>query len=960
MNTQLIILSSGTIYATSGTIDLFNDIPMSLNYNIADIKQPQSRNADYSKTITIPGSNNNNTLLAHIYEIGIDRLYDPNKKVEARVMYDGMQVFKGYMRLAKIRKLRDDKIEYDLEIRGRLDDLFTNLLNLRLTDLSWTDLDHVYNETNIINSWSTPTGSNFMYPFIDYGYEQNINNIGVHHIFPAVYIKEAWDRIFRSAGFQYSSTFLTGSFFKSLIMPFTGENMRLTVAQIEAREFKASRETTNQTHIPFATSGTIEYFNNIFNDDNGGTNTDGGNNYDTSTGIYTVPAAGYYNFTLNIAADGLATPHGANQHLIYYIGAFPRLIKNGVAVSYGSKMVFKFPSGTVSAATASIANIPPYTTASGTGYVTYSSFCNAGDTLYCDFQGWLQAVGSGSPKDVDYQIRLSTGSYFYVQVDPILKSGDTITFANTLPQEMKIVDFLVSIIKMFNLYFEYDKDIPNKIHIEPRNDYYNSTRQDWSARIYVSKEPEIIPMGALNAKRYQFTYKQDGDVLNQTYQTTYGEVYGEKRKDIDNDFLKETDKMEVIFSPSPQYGAVGTGKFYPALYNVDASMKIVHNKSMNPRILIYGGLKTCSTWYLYTVNGTSFTYSAAQSTYPYCGMMDDPDNPTETLDFECPNEVFYTPTFGASYSNNNLYNKYWSDFIDEITDKNSSIVTAWFWLKPVDIMEVDFRHIYYFLGQNFRLNKIYDYNPSELSLTKCEFIKIKNGIPFVKTKKKINGGSINYGTGVFKRPPKFPNPNNPSKTGNNTYPSLGNVNLVLGTFNHVGATAFGVMINGHGNSVGTGSNNISIINSSGCIVGGGLVNVSIINSSGVTVTESNTSVVNGVVQFSPSTGNASYLKYIALASQSSTNAPVIKILENTLGRVPIWTYDGAGGYLCTLAGAFPEGKVATFISGSSNTIENTISLDRVTDDYLSLNTSNGAAYADNILNNTALEIRVYQ
>lgn len=858
MNTQLIIMSSGvtTTYASSGTVDLYDNVPVSLNYSIADIKEPQKRNSDYSKTVTVPGSNNNNNLLSHIYEIGIDRLFNPNHRTEARVLYDGVQVFKGYMRLAKIRKLKDEKIEYDLELRGRLDDLFTNLLDKRLTDLNWTDLDHNYSRGNIINSWSAPVGSNYVYPFIDYGYSTKPDTFDTNHFFPAVYIKEAVDRAFSYAGFQYSSTFLTSTFFKSLILPFTGENMRLTAAQIVAREFKAARSTTHQTHVPFQTSGTYNYFNNVFNDDNSTGNTDGGNNYNTSTGIYTVPANGYYYFTANISVDGLATPHLANQYLNYYIYGVPRLIVNGVAKVYGQFFSLTFGTGQYSTAQASTNN-PAITNS----YVTYSAFFQAGDTVYIDFQALLNAnpdpALSGKPiGNVDYQIRLNTGAYFYAKPEPIIKQGDTVTFANTLPQDMKIMDFLVSIIKMFNLYFEYDKDVPNKIHIEPRNDYYNSTVQDWSTKLDASKEPEIIPMGALNAKRYRFTYKQDGDVLNKTYQTTYGETYGEKHVDVDNDFVKNTDTMEVLFSPTPQYGILNTQRFYPALYNVDSNMNIVHNKSMNPRILYYGGLKTCATWYLTTTLGSVITKTGTLNTYPYCGMLDDPNDPTQSLDFSAPKEVYYTPSWQGAYTNNNLYNKYWKQFIDEITDYNSSIVTAWFWLKPADIMEVDFRHVYRFLNQNFRLNKIYDYNPSAKSLTKCEFIKIKQGIPFVAKSKVIKGFVDPFDPAlVSERVPAPPNNNN---TGTNSPPTLGYINQVYGEGNYVSPTATGIVINGNTNSVGTDSNNVSIMNSSGCIVAGGLVNVSIMNSSGVTVTESNTVVENGVTIFSPSQGSQGY------------------------------------------------------------------------------------------------------
>ncbi|OHB92402.1 MAG: hypothetical protein A2Z57_12030 [Planctomycetes bacterium RIFCSPHIGHO2_12_39_6] len=731
MNTELkIYQTSGTVFMTSGTIDLHDDIPISLNYSIADIKEPQKRNSDYSKTVTVPGTNNNNKLFAHIYEIGVDRLYNPNHKVEARVFY-GNQVFKGFMRLAKIKTLKNQKIEYYLELKGRLDDLFTTLVDKRLTDLTWTDLNHVYNRANQIASWSTPVGSNYVYPFIDYGYSINKIDYDVNHFFPAVYIKEVWDRIFSYAGFQYSSSFLTGTFFKSLIMPFVSDKMRLSNAQITARNFRASRLTTDQTDTVTALwANAWDYDTVIFNNDSTAPSEDGGGNYNTGTGIYTVPANGYYNFVTSIALYGSATPNVANQNVNKNIYCYPRFVVNNVATTYGTPPVMNLSTG------CSTLVSTPQTSPTYTQQVSWSGFLQAGDTVYVQLQSQLFSTCTSAIDDVTYAVNVDTGSYFYAKVDPELKDGDTVTFSNTLPQEMKATEFLMWIMKMFNLYFEYDKDTPNKIHIAPRNDFYNTTVQDWSEKQDVEKEPEIIPMGALNAKRYRFTYKKDGDVLNKTYENTYGEVYGERYKDVDNDFLKNTETMEIGFSPTPSYSSTASDRIYPAILNVDSSMQVVHNKSMNPRILYYGGLKTCQAW-----NFISKTAGTSQTQYPYCGHLDDPTTPTIDLNFGVPYEVYYIPPWQGAYTNNNIYNVYWRQFIEEITDYNSSIVTAWFWLTPVDILEVDFRHIYRFMNQNFRLNKIYDYNPSALSLTKCEFIKVKAGVPFVPQNKYIIGAN---------------------------------------------------------------------------------------------------------------------------------------------------------------------------------------------------------------------------
>jgi hypothetical protein len=55
-----------------------------------------------------------------------------------------------------------------------------------------------------------------------------------------------------------------------------------------------------------------------------------------------------------------------------------------------------------------------------------------------------------------------------------------------------------------------------------------------------------------------------------------------------------------------------------------------------------------------------------------------------------------------------------------------------------------------------------------------------------------------------------------------------------------------------------------------------------------------------------------YKVYTALLTQSSNNAPVATVLENTLGGVPVWSRSSQGVYKATLANAFPENK--TFLT----------------------------------------------
>lgn len=65
-------------------------------------------------------------------------------------------------------------------------------------------------------------------------------------------------------------------------------------------------------------------------------------------------------------------------------------------------------------------------------------------------------------------------------------------------------------------------------------------------------------------------------------------------------------------------------------------------------------------------------------------------------------------------------------------------------------------------------------------------------------------------------------------------------------------------------------------------------------------------------------GGASYLKYVALLSQSGTDAPTATVLENTLGGTVVWTRDSAGYYLGTLASAFTISKTFVLVTHDGN------------------------------------------
>lgn len=104
-----------------------------------------------------------------------------------------------------------------------------------------------------------------------------------------------------------------------------------------------------------------------------------------------------------------------------------------------------------------------------------------------------------------------------------------------------------------------------------------------------------------------------------------------------------------------------------------------------------------------------------------------------------------------------------------------------------------------------------------------------------------------------------------------------------------------------------------------------------------------------------------YKKYIALITQTSTSAPTVIELENTIGPI-LWTRVSTGVYYGTLTDAFTANKTYTTLSQS---VANSIVLIRQkTTSIIEIETTNlhspTAANHDAHLTKNTLEIRVYE
>jgi len=974
------------IYINNEQIDLTDEVSIPLNFNIADIREPEKRSTTWSKTVILPGTTFNNQLFSNIWNVNavinstgttnFTPNFNPNLKAIAEITYNEATQFKGICQLLNVNITDKYEIQYEVAFFGELQNVYQFFNNKYLRDLDFSEYNHKYTLYNQQLSWNNTNG--YVYPMIDYGFQIN-SRFNVTNMFPALFVKTIIDKMFNDAGFTYQSTFFNSEIFKKLIIPYSGGSaLKLTNQQVTERTGRASKTSTQtikqDNQNPILSDGSREYATRLIYQDkttvpnndvgNNFSDEDGGLNYQTFTiekaGTYTIsaffranvkhyPTAATVSFSTdnNIVGDVLIVKNPPNKGAQEIVIANRRISLQPYAAINPLSDSFNILNQVATSLTISSGT----TSLTGEGTLSINAYLEKDDTIQVKIRKTAgtqfnppslyrvgtvrETLGTNSYAELN----ILQDSYFSVALaDTSIQEDDDVEVNAVLPDKIKQSDFFNSIVKAFNLFVEVDKGNANKLIIEPRPTFYSSgTTKDFSDKLDYSKETKIIPLGELNNKSYVFSYKEDTDYFNSNYKTTYNEIYGQKKYDILNDFLKGEVRTELIFSPTPLVDTIGHDRVISKIYTLESNGTIKPTQS-NIRLLYWGGLKTTNVqWQHIATSGTTF-----RSDYPYAGHLDDVNNPTFDLNFGTPYQVYYTP---IKYTGNNLYNKYWRDYIEQIADKDSKIFTGYFLLNEFDIQKLDFRDTYFFENDYWRLNKIIDYDRINNQPTKCEFIKLKTLPDYVDDiGVDINGGVKDLDTETPAPTARL------GTTFNNNQIADG---AIVSGRNNIVSSGDGVIVSGESNIVGVGSTNVSILASTGVTILGGVSNVSVTNSSGITVTESNVTYNNGIKTLN----NVSYKHYIALLFQTGTSDPTAYVLENTLSSGITWVRDAVGEYLGTLTGEFTEYKTTVVCN---NTMQGEIISGRKNNDKVQVYTYNSSGTAtDGQLLYSTIEIRVY-
>lgn len=693
-------------------VDLYENESISYSSNFNSISEFTTRGA-FSREFRIPATKANVDFFGQQYNVNL--LNDDNtqintlRKIDATISVDTLPIAEGHIQFKQAITQQGKMHEFLIAFFGETVDLARSIGDKLLKELDYTDLAHENNYENVtlINNGSLLDLA-VCYTLTDKGQNWSEDTtIGSRRVFSSVNpiytgeltlaLQAKWllNKIITEAGFVYSGDTLNSELEEIYIPYITNPLILGTVSADEAR-FSA-HYTSNQAVAIDIQGNSGLYYKQL----TGWVETlDPSNSFASS--VYTSQANYYSDFGVSLEIDVDTT--GYNNFTIHTYDIVLGITRAGIE---------------------SIVPIP------------FAQ--NVGPTEYdYDQGGNVYVVSQNNPFTVNASINLlleigdeirvyiyaHAGSSQAVTINADSTIGITFTSGEILAQaisisrnapEMKQVDFLRDILKMFNAVLVPNPNLPNAIEIIPMVEYLASGADyDWTGKLDLSKDIVLTPAADIRKRVLKWSYKEQGDVFNAKYKTAGQRVYGELRlTDAGNDFSTSDYTVELTFGASPCDLIPNTNYVIPKYFNGKGEFM-----APGPRILYRRIYEESAVVMVYdeVAEDASFTVIPLLCHYQKI--------PTEigTNDLNFGQEIPPHPIEAMPLKT--LFDRYWRQYIAELYDSEQKIMEAYFKLSVTDVFGLKFNDKIWVKDSFWRVIELTDYIVADEQVTKCKLIRL--------------------------------------------------------------------------------------------------------------------------------------------------------------------------------------------------------------------------------------------
>lgn len=611
--------------------DLFSDESISITQVIQDVKDVSKIFTDFTKTFTIPATSSINKLFKHYYNYDIDNGFDARIKIDAYIEIDSVRFNSGKVKLEGV-DLKDNKpYAYRITYFGDAVNLKDVIGEDKLNALDLSAYNLTYNSTNVLTKLqANPTSTDVIAPFISHtnryyydsstGHTEDNRNLffqsgGSHNhglLWSDLKYAIRLNSVIQAIGTKYGLTF-SNDFFNSTNLDYYNLFLWLHRA-------KGDVQGADSTIIPpviinyWSGTGVVSYFSS---------NT-------TLVVTETTVAGNAYIQTITGSSSDYKIKVYRNGEL--YLQS--NTLNNNVQIDLGfidaAEYTFYIQSQVIITIDV-LLNIPRYDLPDNPSTVVFDTY------------------NTGS---------FNTNNDFVFDI------------AQQIP-EIKVIDFLTGIFKMFNLTAYVENDI---VVVKTLNSFY-ATSNVYDITKYVSTDTKAVNV-ALPFKQIEFGYEDTKQLLalkhNQQFNYEWGKELYNQSPEIDGEIYKITlpfshFKYERIYDingsvqKNIQWGYSATDNFNSATGNYESSL-------CKP-LLFYPILQT----------GVSMSFKDTTSTHQEITSYILPSNSRSLVSATSTSNINFKAELNEWTATNNftgtLFELYYKDYIMHVFNPKNRLTT---------------------------------------------------------------------------------------------------------------------------------------------------------------------------------------------------------------------------------------------------------------------------------------------
>lgn len=761
------------------------DLSFEIVKSISDYKSLEARGTT-SKGLTFPSTPINDVAFGLLYDLNSYNNYDTTKKVDIIIQADNTIIIDGYFELTNITLENDKPISYEGTAYSDNSLLFTlikdkDMSELDLSELNFTLTDDFVYDTYYYEQYGTNFNAdiytNIAFPWIDYGkgvrgwrgdvIPTGSYGYGCDDVYPGIYSKYLLDKIFAEAGCSYESSFLDSTEFSNFITTFNQDldifsTGMTSVVMTGATAFAFDLNKFNHGLSPLPTDTYIAFQSPL---------------------VGYLSAHTYSNIIPLGLEEGL---YNNSKYITEGIGGTNQFNIIDLDIGYNSSIYFKKDCNITLSYTIQLEldHVPTQldfnriyvcknkfddfitidNTAQDFKLDSSEEWLNLNDNDGFFITGTSMSISFTKTYDVEendfiylrflYPVNssnITTGKLegtievtnFQMSINKEYQVGVDVDMNRFwLDKNFKQADYIGDIVKMFNLQIYPDKFYNKHYHLEPYSSFISTDDALILEPDETLEQIEFIN----NYKSYNFSYAEDKDHYSQLFKKTFNKEYGSYIIDTENELTDEEAELKLdIFSSAPLSHTPGFNfivsgtNFYDIiltkLYEGDGVLgqqkRIEYNRytktEYNPRMLYFDMTKSAYSNHYFRFRSTFFNFPCPSHLSPNqhgcyrSGTTRVELTPRYDYNFDTDNIGCNTV---YPISNDNLYNRFYGKYINEIGSSNTKLYKAKFNLTPSDVNMLELNRLVYIETKGYFLIQELRYTPE--ALTELDLIKLDN------------------------------------------------------------------------------------------------------------------------------------------------------------------------------------------------------------------------------------------